>query len=255
MEAIEFYRLYKAMRLHFTTEKYDITKTHGAVKVSRESFEKRHDLYFITKLASKFQKRDAIEFLLSNLVTGDFSAGIFGSEANDIYTRWKGKQSRLLYDFESEVKQLYRVAEKRNIDDIYDCSNGHPLIIKQYLSKDLSLETLVSINKLEPFVELLDKHLAGDMVWPEVRRLLTKYSPFIKIRTEREKYARILEAARKDFQSNRNGDGLYQKGHGNDSEQYQRDTRNNSGHAETSGSISSCAEESSTSNEPLAIFD
>ena len=43
MNDLDAYRTYLAFKLHFTTDKYDITKTKGAVSASRESFLKRTD--------------------------------------------------------------------------------------------------------------------------------------------------------------------------------------------------------------------
>ena len=44
MDPFEVYKLYLALKLHFTTEKYDITKTRGGVKASEKAFLKRKDI-------------------------------------------------------------------------------------------------------------------------------------------------------------------------------------------------------------------
>ena len=44
MDPYQVYRLYLALRLHFTNENYDITKTKGGVRPSKQAFLKRKDL-------------------------------------------------------------------------------------------------------------------------------------------------------------------------------------------------------------------
>ena len=254
MDGFEFYKLYKAMRLHFSTDKYNIVETRGAVKVPKESFLKRHDLYFINKLANKFDRSEAIEFLLSNFITGDLSGGIFSNEAIDNYTIWKGRKIRLQYEFRSDLARMNQEAAKKNIDDFLNCSHGHPFVIKMYLSKVISIETLVIINKLEPFIELLDKHLADDMVWPEVKRLLVKYSPFVRIKNDREKYEAIFRAAREDYEGLRDGTSLHQEGCGAPAEFYTGDSTTSSRYAETSNNNGSKSTGSSETTGVLAIF-
>jgi len=43
MTAFESYRVYSALKLHFTTDSYDYFKYNGKTKVTPENFEKRKD--------------------------------------------------------------------------------------------------------------------------------------------------------------------------------------------------------------------
>ena len=44
MDPFDVYKLYLALKLHFTTESYDKTKTKGDVRGKKETFLKRKDL-------------------------------------------------------------------------------------------------------------------------------------------------------------------------------------------------------------------
>jgi len=68
MDPFDVYKLYLALKLHFTTESYDITKHKGVVRGKRDTFLQRKDLTAIRKLARDFSKKEIIELLVANFV-------------------------------------------------------------------------------------------------------------------------------------------------------------------------------------------
>jgi len=73
---------------------------------------------------------------------------------------------------------------------LFDCSRGHPILLKEYLSGRLSLENFVILNKIFHFSKNFDKKL-NDPVWETVSLKLKKYEPFINI--DVFNYKRILK--------------------------------------------------------------
>jgi hypothetical protein len=63
---------------------------------------------------------------------------------------------------------------------LFNCTKGHPLILKKYLSGSVSLETFTIFDKIFHFSKNFDKKLT-DPVWETVSLKLKKYSPFINI--------------------------------------------------------------------------
>ena len=59
-----------------------------------------------------------------------------------------------------------------------------------YLRKAVSIETLVILNKLNNYTDELDRLLSDNIIWPDVSRLIKKYSPFLNI--NQNKYYDIL---------------------------------------------------------------
>ena len=51
MEPFTVYKLYLALKLHFTTDSYDITKHKGTVRGKKETILERKDITAIRKLA------------------------------------------------------------------------------------------------------------------------------------------------------------------------------------------------------------
>ena len=80
MNEFDAYKIYLAFKLHFTSEKYDITKTKGAVKFKKESFYKRQDQLSFQRLAEEFTDDTLPKFLIANHIDGNIfqhkSAGL-----------------------------------------------------------------------------------------------------------------------------------------------------------------------------------
>ena len=180
MQPFEVYRLYMALKLHFTTESYDITKTKGAVKASETSFLKRRDVFLFRKLAQKFTKTEVINFFVANFITGDKHGGLFNFESQEIYDNWKNRKDKLSYMFSSDINRIFLEAEKYNQDPLKSYDNQHPIIIRMYLGNKISLETLIILDKLFDFKYTLNTELSNDFVWNDLRLLITKYRPFVR---------------------------------------------------------------------------
>lgn len=193
MEPFEVYRAYLALRLHFTTPNYDVIKQQGRVRASKQSFFKRKDLFAINKISKEYSDKEVVDFLVANFVSGDRWGGVFDSEARETYLEWKKRIESITYTFDKDISTLLRIMEKNDVAFhtlFQPINNNHPAILKLYLRKGVSIETLVILNKLNKFVDFLDKKLDKDIVWPDVSRIIKKYQPFLKV--DKEKYDGII---------------------------------------------------------------
>ena len=192
MEAFDVYRSYLALKLHFTTDKYDAIKQRGRVRATKQSFFKRNDLLNIRKIADKYSEKEVIDFLVANFVSGDRWGGVFDTEAKHNYFDWKRRMEAMSYTFKNDIDKIMFNCEKNNykFDDVFYSGTNHPIILRMYLGKHISIETLVILNNINNYTNRLDDKLKNDLVWPDVSRILKKYQPFLKI--EKEKYVRIL---------------------------------------------------------------
>lgn len=63
MTTFEAYKIYLALRLHFTTDSYDITKTKGRIKASEKSLQKNIKLqYHLQKIKRNILKLNLLTF-------------------------------------------------------------------------------------------------------------------------------------------------------------------------------------------------
>ena len=98
-------------------------------------------------------------------------------EGEGRYMEWKKKVQSLKYVFKEEVNDLF---DNHKVDEVFDCSKGHPPILKSYLGKKTSLETLVICDRIFEYGKDFDKKL-NDPVWETVSRKIKKYKPFLNI--------------------------------------------------------------------------
>lgn len=184
MDPFEVYKLYLALKLHFTTEKYDITKTRGAVKASEKAFLKRKDIIAMRKLARDYKKKEVIDLLVANFVSGDRWGGMFDSQSAEVYKEWKARKSRRDYQFEQDVELIRLEMEKQSISDPFVADQGHhALIYRLYLGKKITIESLVLLDKL---FDLSYKE-EDDIFLKDISLLIRKYRPFVKL-TDKMRY-------------------------------------------------------------------
>ena len=87
------------------------------------------------------------------------------------------RQQSLTYLFKEQSNELL---SENELETLFNCTKGHPLILKKFLSGSVSLETLTIFDKVFHFSKNFDKEL-DDPVWETVSLKLKKYSPFLNI--------------------------------------------------------------------------
>ena len=56
-------------------------------------------------------------------------------------------------------KKQNNLFENKKVDDVFDCSKGHPPILKSYLGGDTSLESMVIYDRIFDYGKDFDKRL------------------------------------------------------------------------------------------------
>jgi hypothetical protein len=185
------YRCYLALKNHFTKDHYDYIKYRGKTRASNQAFYKRKDRFWFEKFARQKNDKEIEEFFVSNFIySTDPSTVWIGEmikEGEGRYQEWQKKVQSLTYVFKEETESVF---ENKKMDDMFDCSKGHPPILKSYLGGDISLESMVIYDRILGYGKDFDKRLK-DPVWETVSRKIKKYSPFLNIDVSR--YKKILK--------------------------------------------------------------
>lgn len=185
VKAIDAYKQYVALKLHFNSDKYDYFKAGGAIKTSIESFQKRNDYYQFQKLARKHDEITLCQMLVANLLEKkDLWIGdLFSEEAQNNYFERKKVKESLTYTFSNDIEKL-KTLNKSDDDD-------RPLIVRAVLQKEIAIETFAIMCDLYNLIKKFDKKLDGDPIWQELRLRTTKYLPFINY--EKKKFKELAE--------------------------------------------------------------
>ena len=187
-EGYDSYKLYLAMKLHFNSENYNFNQYNGHVKADLSSFMKRKDKFHFAKLARKYKDK-LIDFYIANLSQVDYWAGeLLEREAEERYTDWRKRRQKLSHMFEQEVKQLL---EKKTIQEVLTCTGGqHPHLLKQFLGKKISLETMCILDEITDYSKSWKKLISENIVYPGVHHRIDKYKSFLYF--DKNKYKKKL---------------------------------------------------------------
>ena len=191
MAPFECYKTYLALKNHFTKDSYDYHKYCKKTRGSLQSFYRRKDRFWFEKMSRQRDEKEVENFFVANFVSCNdpetLWIGEIIKEGEGRYQTWQKKVQSLSYVFKEESQGLF---EDNEFEEVFNCSKGHPPLLKKFLSGNISLETLVIYDRIFLFGNKFDKKLQ-DPVWETVSRRIKKYSPFLHIDVLR--YRKILK--------------------------------------------------------------
>ncbi len=176
-DPFESYKLYNALKLHFESN-YDAVKYNFKSNVTPTSFFKRKDKYFFAKLAKKYNG-ELKDFYVSQFInTETYIGDMMDSEAEQNYKDHKRIQESIHRVFSIDINRL--TEENVPFDYLFKASdNAYPLVVKLWLQEEISLETVVILNAIFKFIDRESKNISDTIIWPDTRRLIEKYEPFV----------------------------------------------------------------------------
>jgi hypothetical protein len=186
MEPFDAYRFYQSLKLHFESKTYDAAKYNFKTSASPKSFWKRNDKYHFAKVAKRFKDQgELVGYYASHFVNGTKWVGEMLTQ-DEVYQSWLKRMQSISYIFEQDLNHLSINYE--SFDDLLMCKDGqHPDIVTAYLQDEISLETVVIINKLTGFMKRADKQITETILWPDISLKIRKYEPFVKVNPDKMK--------------------------------------------------------------------
>lgn len=186
MSAFECFQQYNALKLHFTKQEYDYFKYNGKSRANALSFETRKDKLFFMKLA---KHEDPVNYILSNLIENNkvwVRDLAYNKEAEECYKHWQKRTQSLTYLFKEELSKLHEDFDSNFRSE----DHTHPYVIKLFLQKEISLETLVMLVDLVRCIKYWSKKHEYDPVVEDLLMKIQKYRPFLQY--DRQKIKEIV---------------------------------------------------------------
>lgn len=181
MNPFEVFVRYSALKLHFTTQKYNYFTYNKKTKASLDTFNKRSDKYWFEKLSRQKSESEIEEFFVANFIYSDNPKSLWVGEmirnGEGVYTGWKKRKQSLKYTFTQESQEIF---SKYSLGEIFKISNGHPPAIKEFLRNNISIETLTIYNIIFDFKKKFDLNFR-DPVWETLSFKIEKYCAFLNI--------------------------------------------------------------------------
>lgn len=187
------FALYNALKLHFSSDSYDFFKYNGKTNISKDKFATRKDKYTFCKLSRNYSLDDLTDFYVSNFISRDINwvGELTNEEGQSTYMKWKKTSQSLSYVFTDDLECLFT---DKNPDEVLKVPhNDFPKLLKMCMSSDITIETLCILNDILNFIPIWDKKIQDDIIWPNWKKKIIKYTPFISY--DKKKLTNILKEA------------------------------------------------------------
>jgi len=184
VDGFKAYRYYLAIKLHFTTDKFNVFENRGNVKGTREAFNARNDRYIFEKLARKHDNdKDIIQFFVANFAYGNDTAIYAGAEADEVYTEWLRRKQSITKIFVDDLATLLTHIEinKLTHTSLFNFTDSeYPVALKLFVGGKIKIETLRIIDDLYPIIEKWKLNTSVRYIWDDDLRRITKLTGFVK---------------------------------------------------------------------------
>lgn len=178
MNPFDVYRMYIALKMHFTSPTYDFVKYRGKVNLKIENFEKRKDIFHFKKVSKLGDETTIKKYFIANLTENkDFWIGDYELGKKN-YHSYISRLESLSYNFKNELKML-----DKNLPKNIECNGStYPKLLNLYYNnnKKISLETLIILLDLLKVKDYFDSNMGDDVFWKSTSFLIEKYRPFFK---------------------------------------------------------------------------
>lgn len=179
IDAFQAFKFATAVKLHLTTDRYDVFESNGRVSGSRATFEKRNDRFLFDKLGRRFDTpRELIEYLVSNIAYGNKNV-VYSSESDEYFDIWQKRKESRTYTFKQQLEYIAKHLESSNLtyDDLFKIEDNAPELLKLYVGGHIHLETMVILDDFENFLPTWEPMM---LVWGDQLRVLKKIKKFVK---------------------------------------------------------------------------
>lgn len=197
MSAYQACVLYRALKLHFTTD-YDFKKYKGKVSYSKAQFEKNKHKFVYEKLAKKYSDDDLFNFFVANFLENDsiWVQDLLSQESYDNFVEFNKKQQSLSYVFENDLINIFTDNNQKRIFKT-NSTDDFPLLLTKLLREEVSPETVIIMNEFLNFIPKWEKEIKDDFVWPRIKNKLFKYKVFVHY--DKSKFKKVLIDTVKEY--------------------------------------------------------
>ena len=148
MNSYEAYKLYLAVKLHFSTDNYDFFKHNAKVNSSFNTFLKRNDRFFFHKLVTKYKPDELLDYFVANFASNSktWIGDLVRADGETTYNKWRKYNESFTYNFRSDIVRISNDASDADVrfDDALRVHSGqHPRLLRLFLSKQISIQTII----------------------------------------------------------------------------------------------------------------
>jgi len=207
MDGFKAYKYYMAIKLHFTKDAFDVFKNRGNIKGTREAFNARNDRYLFEKLARKYPvDKDLIQFFVANFAYGNDTSLYSYEEAETNLLEWQKRKQSITKTFNDDCSTIVMTAHKNklSLNDLFHfTSNSYPGILKLFLGKQISIETVRILDDLTNITQKWKENSSMLFLWESEIRRIEKCKGFVKY--DKERVEKVFNSFKEELLELQNG--------------------------------------------------
>ena len=188
MNGYDLYCTYQAIKLHFTSEKYNFFQYDGKTRVSVEAFQKRRDKFLFHRLARKYRDDEMVPFLVANFVHSDdsWTKSLLEDQAEETYRDWRRTTDSMTKVYAEDLQKI--CPDPKEFNNLFKVEDGQfPKLLVSFMQKEITIETMVILNNIFDFIRIWDKKISDDIIYPKMSRKIRKYGAFLNVNVDKYK--------------------------------------------------------------------
>jgi hypothetical protein len=199
---------YVSLKNHFTSKKYDWSKYKGRVDVPRDAYERRHDKKFFQIIQKRYSAIERNQIFLANFVYNKhlWIGELLAENCIDIWNHWKGRVTRIDYQFEEDLKnalaevQLRKSLSPKEALKFLICKpdETHPLVLRFVWGGILGIESYLLLSLVLDLRRVYQPFLPEDTLWGDFEFKVEKYERFLRPKLNIEKTKETLKRLTKE---------------------------------------------------------
>jgi hypothetical protein len=132
-------------------------------------------------MSRKYNLEEMKNYYVANFLDGDINwiGAITSAEGEEAYRKWQTRVQRLTYQFEQDIIHLLEESDGDPNNMLKVVDGQYPMLFKAMMQNEVTIETVVILNDMMNFFPMWEKKITDDIIWPNWKLRLQKYSPFL----------------------------------------------------------------------------
>lgn len=199
MNGFKAFKYYTAIRLHFTSPKFNVFVNRGHVKGSYQAYTSRNDYSLFEKLARMFgSDKELIQYLASNFMYGNPDV-VYDPDLSMInYKEFLKRRQSITRIFADDLDTIIQSGAQYQFSGLQI-----PDVLQLLMAKRITLETLVILDTLDGIVDKMKQSSHMSLLLGDDLHRIEKSRGFVKFDSERIKqpYSEFVQ----EVESNHHG--------------------------------------------------
>jgi hypothetical protein len=134
-------------------------------------------------------------YYIANFLEADvrWVGAISGDDGEQCYKKWQKKIQSLTYQYEQDIIHLFESSS-----NFLAVENGnYPFLLTAMMQGDVMIETVAILNDIMGFFPMWEKKITDDVIWPNWKMKIEKYTPFLVY--DKDKFKQMTKDVMNDY--------------------------------------------------------